>query len=627
MSPWAARGGRDLLGRILTRPPAAFALLHRAGSNSPGTVDVLTGQVSLPATLADIPLGPTPAPGPAHDVLVLIPYRQIAERGFTVPDDKAPLVAMAVTEQASTPLAEVLRRIPDTPIRLDRSRFDRDDADYAATVSKVLTEEIGAGEGANFVIKRSFLAEIGDYSPHVALALFRRLLEREQGAHWTFVIHTPERTLVGATPERHISLERGTAVMNPISGTYRYPPTGPTLRDLTEFIADRKETDELYMVVDEELKMMAQICDTGGRVWGPRLREMACLAHTEYLIEGRSSRDVREILRETMFAPTVTGSPLENATRVISRHEPEGRGYYSGVAALIGRDADGGRALDSAILIRTAEIAPSGRMRIAVGATLVRHSDPYGEAEETRAKADGLLTAMQAGAPTRFADHPQVQEALRRRNTGIAKFWLRDGSPPAPVEELAGTRVLVVDAEDTFAAMIGHQLRSLGLSVTVRRFDQPHDPREHDLVVLGPGPGDPRADDPHTTHLRSMVDRLLAERRPFLAVCLSHQVLSLRLGFDLLRRDTPAQGEQREIDLFGAREKVGFYNTFVAHSSEDKREIDQVGLVEVSRCRTSGEVHALRGPHFLSLQFHAESVLTVDGPRILAQSVREVLGR
>lgn len=175
--------------------------------------------------------------------------------------------------------------------------------------------------------------------------------------------------------------------------------------------------------------------------------------------------------------------------------------------------------------------------------------------------------------------------------------------------------------------MIGHQLRSLGLSVTVRRFDQPHDPREHDLVVLGPGPGDPRADDPHTTHLRSMVDRLLAERRPFLAVCLSHQVLSLRLGFDLLRRDTPAQGEQREIDLFGAREKVGFYNTFVAHSSEDKREIDQVGLVEVSRCRTSGEVHALRGPHFLSLQFHAESVLTVDGPRILAQSVREVLGR
>ncbi|MBB5123240.1 anthranilate/para-aminobenzoate synthase component II, partial [Streptomyces eurocidicus] len=31
----------------------------------------------------------------------------------------------------------------------------------------------------------------------------------------------------------------------------------------------------------------------------------------------------------------------------------------------------------------------------------------------------------------------------------------------------------------------------------------------------------------------------------------------------------------------------------------------------------NGEVHALRGPHFASMQFHAESVLTQDGPRIV----------
>ncbi|MFO7115698.1 chorismate-binding protein, partial [Pseudomonas aeruginosa] len=52
------------------------------------------------------------------------------------------------------------------------------------------------------------------------------------------------------------------------------------------------------------------------------------------------------------FAPTVTGSPLESACRVIRRYEPQGRGYYSGVAALIGGDGQGGRTLDSAILIR-----------------------------------------------------------------------------------------------------------------------------------------------------------------------------------------------------------------------------------------------------------------------------------
>ena len=33
----------------------------------------------------------------------------------------------------------------------------------------------------------------------------------------------------------------------------------------------------------------------------------------------------------------------------------------------------------------------------------------------------------------------------------------------------------------------------------------------------------------------------------------------------------------------------------------------------------------LRGPHFASMQFHAESVLTVAGPRILAARIKEVL--
>ena len=155
--------------------------------------------------------------------------------------------------------------------------------------ARVVDEVIGTGGGSNFVIKRSFVADISDYGPHSALAFFRRLLENESGAHWTFVIHTGSRTFVGASPERHISLEAGTAVMNPISGTYRYPPTGPTLTGVMDFLADAKETDELCMVVDEELKMMARICASGARVAGPYLKEMARLAHTEYFIEGRTT--------------------------------------------------------------------------------------------------------------------------------------------------------------------------------------------------------------------------------------------------------------------------------------------------------------------------------------------------
>ena len=629
---------------VLALRVPAFALLHRP-ERAPGRLEVLAGPVGTPRTLAELPLPEPGAPGPAdgrphHDVLALVPYRQLAERGFACTDDGAPLLALRAERQTSLPLDAALDRLPEPAIRLSGDHFDVPDDEYAELVRRVVTDEIGRGEGANFVIRRSFVADIGDYGPEVALGFFRRLARAESGAYWTFLVHTGERTLVGATPERHVSLHHGTAVMNPISGTYRYPPGGPTLDGVLDFLADRKETDELYMVVDEELKMMARICADGGRVVGPRLKEMARLAHTEYVITGRSTRDPRDILRETLFAPTVTGSPLESACRVIGRYETRGRGYYSGVAALLGRDEHGAPALDSAILIRTADIDPTGRLRIGVGATLVRHSDPRSEVAETAAKAEGLLTALRGAGTGRaegppsglrapgFDGHPRVRRALEDRNARISGFWLADPARRAlaAVPALDGRRVLMVDAEDTFTAMMCGQLASLGLKVTVRRFDEPYDLDGWDLVVLGPGPGDPRdTGDPRIAHLHSAVARLLEKGLPFLAVCLSHQVLSLRLGLDLVRRATPNQGVQREIDLFGTVERVGFYNTFAARSPHDKAEVEGVGAVEVCRDPDGDEVHALRGPHFASLQFHAESVLTEHGPRVFESLLRGLL--
>ncbi|MFD9790404.1 anthranilate synthase family protein [Streptomyces sp. NPDC059070] len=630
----SAAGG-ELLGRVLAGGPAAYALLHRPETLGRDALEVLLGEVSSVDTLAAVPVPEDASPGARHEVLAVVPYRQISERGFASTDDGEPLIVMAVAEQGELPLAEALERLPAEPVTLSGGHFDVADESYAEIVRNVIDREIGNGEGANFVIKRSFVADITDYTPASALSFFRRLVERESGAYWTFLVHTGGRTFVGASPERHVSLHGGTAVMNPISGTYRYPAAGPDLPGVMEFLADRKEADELYMVVDEELKMMARICDGGGRVVGPYLKEMGRLAHTEYFIEGRTTHDVRDILRDTMFAPTVTGSPLESACKVITRYEPEGRGYYSGVMALIGRDELGGRTMDSAILIRTTDISAEGRVNIGVGATLVRHSDPMSEVAETRAKAAGLLAALESGGPgasgtgtpERFAGHERVREALERRNDRIAGFWLREpDARSSHLPELAGRRVLIVDAEDTFTSMIGHQLASMGLEVTVRRFDETYDFDGHDLVVMGPGPGDPReTGHPKIAHLRAAVAQLLDERRPFVAVCLSHQVLSTLLGLPLARRDTPNQGVQKEIDLFGAYERVGFYNTFAARSAEDKLTHPDLGVVEISRDADTGEVHALRGTGFASMQFHAESVLTEDGVRIVADALTGVV--
>lgn len=369
-----------------------FALLSRSQSPDPATLEVFTGNLSEVKALDAIPLSDNVRGG--EEALVLIPYCQLRERHYACIDDGAPLLVMTISRKERVPVADALQLLPDLTLDVSNGDFDCSDAEYASKVRRIIHDEIGAGEGSNFVLKRTFIAEISDSSLGVALAAFRRLLQHEVGAYWMFLVHTGTRTFLGASPERHVSVRDGVAVMNPISGTYRYPMAGPTLQGIMEFLADTKEKDELYMVVDEELKMMARFCPEGGRVIGPYLKEMSRLAHTEYLIEGLTTADPRKILLDTLFAPTVTGSPIENACRVIARHEPGGRGYYAGVIALLGRESGGRPMLDSAILIRTAEFDASGHIRIAVGATIVRHSDPLSEAAETRAKALALVQAI-----------------------------------------------------------------------------------------------------------------------------------------------------------------------------------------------------------------------------------------
>ncbi|MFJ3755821.1 anthranilate synthase family protein [Streptomyces sp. NPDC090080] len=605
-----------------------FALLRRrAPGHDENTVEVLLGPVTARDRLADLP----------EEGLALVPYRQIRERGFDVHDDGTPLLVLTPEETHSLPLADALAQLPAHAVRVEDGGFDVDDEEYAEIVGRVLREEIGRGEGANFVIRRTYRGRIPGFGRADALALFRRLLEGERGAYWTFVVHTGDRTLVGASPEVHVRMTGGTVVMNPISGTYRYPAEGPTPEHLLAFLADGKEIEELSMVVDEELKMMCTVGDMGGVVVGPRLKEMAHLAHTEYELRGRSSLDVREVLKETMFAATVTGSPVQNACRVIERHEPlgpdgVGRGYYAGALALLGRDSGGTQTLDSPILIRTADIDADGALRVPVGATLVRGSDPAGEVAETHAKAAGVLAALGVrpgrprGQETRpgLADDPRVRAALDGRRAALAPFWLRMQERTG---ELAG-HALVVDGEDTFTAMLAHVLRAAGLDVTVRRYDEPglraavlaHE----GPVVLGPGPGDPSdLDDPKMRFLRDLAATVVREHRHgVLGVCLGHELIAAELGLDIVRKQVPYQGAQTTVDLFGRPETVGFYNSFVARCDEDAaRELAAHG-VEVSRA-ADGEVHAVRGPGFAGVQFHPESVLSLNGAAV----VRELIGQ
>jgi phenazine biosynthesis protein phzE len=216
------------------------------------------------------------------------------------------------------------------------------------------------------------------------------------------------------------------------------------------------------------------------------------------------------------------------------------------------------------------------------------------------------------------------QRALAARNVDLARFWLDSREAGALAEpSLAGRSAVIVDGEDTFTAMLAHQLKALGLAVTVVPWSAPVP--EADLLVAGPGPGDPEdAGDPKMAVLRRIVADRLAAGRPLFAVCLGQELLALHLGLSLFRRDAPYQGLARDVDLFGTVRRVGFYSSFAAVSPAAAI-VSGHGPVEIARDPADGAVHALRGRTFAGVQFHPESVLSRDGIDVLRELLPPLL--
>ena len=386
------------------------------------------------------------------------------------------------------------------------------------------------------------------------------------------------------------------------------------------------------MVVDEELKMMCDICNEGGQVLGPFLKPMSRLVHTEYLLAGRTSRDPREVLRDTMYAATVTGSPVENACRLIKQYEPEGRGYYGAALAILGRDAAGGPVVDSPIVIRTADVDLDGRLDVTAGATLVRDSDAAYEVAETHAKAGGILSAfgLVPAAPTpstnvaELVSDEDVLLALNARNRRLSTFWLTDqgGSPPDP--RLEGKSVVILDGEDDFVNMLRHVLGVLGMTSEVVRHEEyaPGMLDGFDLVIVGPGPGDPRdGDDPKMARTAGGGGGAAGRRAavpgglpgPPGAVPPARDPAGLQ-GHRLPGH--PVAGLDRRPD------RAGRLLQHVRRAGPARRAPDGV---TVEADPETGDIHLVRGPHYRGIQFHAESILTEHGYDLLHEIVGDLL--
>lgn len=615
----------DLIDRIIANPSQPFAMISRELDGIRRVELLILERLTEQSISGSLGLR-----GSHHfGTLLVLPFRQVLERGFQAVDDGTEIYALPIRERTVEELPVILDKIPDVDLRFSNPSFDIEEIEFSRRVLRLIETEIAEGAGSNFVLHRKLAATLHDYTPAHLLTMLKRLLIGESNAHWVFAIHTGDHAFVGASPEQHVGLRDSVLTMNPISGTISRTAANDR-EELLSFLSDEKEISELFMVVDEELKSMSRLCPDGVRVDGPHLQWLRHVVHTEYKLAGYTSAGIPEILRESIPMPTVTGSPVRSACEVISNYEPQGRGYYSGVIALI-EGHEPNVALDSVIGIRTAEISMTGQMRIGAGATIVRDSHPEREAAETAAKAESVFSTLAAQPFSLRTD--EVEKALTSRNERLSEYWLTEPARRAAIPRyMEGLRTLVVDAQDTFTWMLCTLLRSSGASVEVRSVEELKQgglhPERFDFVVAGPGPGDPRDEnDSRIDGLRQLINRLLTEGTPFLAVCLSHQVLCSILGIPVLRLAKPNQGTQRLVNLAGTSTLAGFYNSYAGNmDSKICKELQTRNITAITASR-SNELDGLLGPTFASVQFHLESILTVNGPEILQELLRPILDR
>lgn len=181
--------------------------------------------------------------------------------------------------------------------------------------------------------------------------------------------------------------------------------------------------------------------------------------------------------------------------------------------------------------------------------------------------------------------------------------------------------VLLIDNYDSFTYNLAQYLGELGARVAVRRNDQITldgvEALGPERIVISPGPGRPE-----DAGVSVEVIRRFGARVPILGVCLGHQAIGLAFGGRVVRAPKPLHGKTSIVEHDGRGLFKGLDAPFAAgryHSLVVADEDWPEALEVAARAAGEGTIMALRHRTWAvhGVQFHPESVLTVEGRRIL----------
>ena len=182
-------------------------------------------------------------------------------------------------------------------------------------------------------------------------------------------------------------------------------------------------------------------------------------------------------------------------------------------------------------------------------------------------------------------------------------------------------RLLLVDNYDSFTYNLVQAFMVLGADVLVHRNDRITVEEARALapthLCISPGPGTP-ADAGVSTQ---MIARFAGEI-PVLGVCLGHQALVEAYGGKVGRAGRLMHGKTSLVRHEGRGLFAELPNPFEAgryHSLIAERE-SLPGVLEVTAWTPEGEVMGVRHRELdvEGVQFHPESILTPEGPKLLA---------
>ena len=190
-------------------------------------------------------------------------------------------------------------------------------------------------------------------------------------------------------------------------------------------------------------------------------------------------------------------------------------------------------------------------------------------------------------------------------------------------------KLLVIDNYDSFTYNLVQYLGELGATSDVVRNDAiPVDEvgrRGADAIVVSPGPCTP-------AEAGISVDTILryTGRLPILGVCLGHQSLGAAFGGRVVHAKTLMHGKTSQIRHRNSDIFEGLPSPFEAtryHSLAVAREGLPKALVVTAETE-DGEIMGMRHAEHpvFGVQFHPESILTVQGKALLANFLRLARG-